>query len=113
MSNLIQTEAEQAQVKAQETATDQQQSVNPQETVPQSQVQADAQQQAQVNTQEQQTPPTNVTAAMPQAVVANPAQAKPPKPDFTATDATIQGLLVQVIALQHNKIQQVTNPQQE
>jgi len=31
-----------------------------------------------------------------------------PKADFTNTDATIQGLLVQIIALQHNKIQQLS-----
>lgn len=40
-------------------------------------------------------------------------QAPKPKVDHTQTDATIQGLLVQVIALQHNKIQQIAASQQE
>lgn len=35
-----------------------------------------------------------------------------PKADFTTTDATIQGLLVQIIALQHNKIQQLSNQEE-
>jgi len=35
------------------------------------------------------------------------------KLDFTATDATIQGLLIQVGAMQHNKIQQIIQHYQE
>jgi len=36
-----------------------------------------------------------------------------PKADHSQTDATIQGLLVQVIALQHNKIQQISQQEQQ
>jgi hypothetical protein len=41
-------------------------------------------------------------------------QQAPPKSkvDHSQTDATIQGLLVQVIALQHNKIQQIAQQQE-
>jgi len=35
-----------------------------------------------------------------------------PKVDFTATDATIQGLLIQAIALYHNKTQQQQQQQE-
>jgi len=35
-----------------------------------------------------------------------------PKADFTATDATIQGLLIQAIALYHNKTQQQQQQQE-
>lgn len=42
-----------------------------------------------------------------QATTSAGVTAPPPKPDFTDTDASIQGLLLQVVALQHNKIQQL------
>jgi hypothetical protein len=51
-----------------------------------------------------------------QAVSATTSQGvKAPKAklDFTATDATIQGLLIQVGAMQHNKIQQIIQYYQE
>jgi hypothetical protein len=51
-----------------------------------------------------------------QAVSATTSQgvtAPKPKVDHTQTDATIQGLLVQVIALQHNKIQQIASQQNQ
>lgn len=35
------------------------------------------------------------------------------KVDFTTTDATIHGLLIQIVALQHNKIQQLNTDQQQ
>jgi len=88
MTNLIKTEAEAATQNAAALSAEQQQaqqqSINPAES------------QAAANPQ-----PATATAPV--------AEQTPPKPkvDNTAVDATIQGLLLQVVALQHNKIQQL------
>lgn len=89
MTNLIKTEAEQAAQNAAALSAEQQQqqSTVPQETQPVA-----------------QEPPQQ-----PAVVVEQPPAPVAPKPkvDFTATDATIQGLSIQIMALQHNKIQQL------
>ena len=53
--------------------------------------------------------PQQETTSQQQPIAATTAAgvtAPKPKVDFTATDATIQGLLIQAIALYHNKTQQ-------
>jgi hypothetical protein len=92
-AEIKEQEAQQVvQEQTQQTTTEQPatQSVNPAETTP------------------QQQPLQAVSATTSQNVTA-----PKPKADFTGTDATIQGLLVQVIALQHNKIQQLASNDQQ
>lgn len=59
--------------------------------------------------------PQQETTSQQQPIAATTAAgvtAPKPKVDFTATDATIQGLLIQAIALYHNKTQQQQQQQE-
>lgn len=89
MSSPIQTESAKA---AEEAVTQEQQS---QQT-----------EQPQQQQQQQQQEPIAATTS-------SGLTAPKPKVDHSSTDATIQGLLVQVIALQHNKIQQIQSSSQD
>lgn len=128
-TNAILTEKEALEMQSQQHAQNpnmppppnqNQQSLSAQETQPSETVSPDSRSNTQENVQQssnvvpfpQPEPPivnnNNQQAQQPiQATTSAGVTAPPPKPDFTDTDASIQGLLLQVVALQHNKIQQL------
>jgi len=130
-TNAILTEKEALEMQSQQHAQNpnmplppnqnQNQSLSAQDTQPSETVSPDSRSNTQENVQQQSSnvvpfpqpePPivnnNNQQSQQPiQATTSAGVTAPPPKPDFTDTDASIQGLLLQVVALQHNKIQQL------